>query len=196
MHAVARFIYDFDKDAFAWIRATFGGEFLDGFLVYVSSLYAWTPFFIFLVVLLFTARPARATMNLFFAIGTFVISYQLAALLATIFMQPAPYVVEHVLSGNMLPAFRNEYVYNLPDWTICAIVAVTRFSSLVIRRSGEPFPRWVWLAAPLLAFSRIYAGFAYPMDTITAAFLGMLIGYFMFGFARNFEMVVLGRKPL
>ena len=151
----------------------------------------WMPLFAMLAIYLSMSRPMNWWLEVFFGVAGFILAFQVATLLSRVFAQPAPYVVENILHGTRLPAFVNEYAFNLPDWTVAAMVATIRYTRLRLRNAMQPLPGWFVLFPLLLGFSRILPGYAYPMDVLSGWMIGMVIAFFMHHVARN--VVVLAR---
>ncbi|MEM0998943.1 MAG: hypothetical protein AAGN35_17930 [Bacteroidota bacterium] len=185
MSKIAEIIYVLDKATFAGIRRAFGGGWLDDFAVFAGNIIFWMPLFALLAIYLSMSRPRSWWLELFFGLATFIISFQLATILSRFFAQPPPYVVESILHGTQLPAFINEYTFNLPDWSVAGMVGVVRFTRLRLRGTSTPLPVWIVVFPLWLGFSRILPGYAYPMDVLSGWFLGSLLGFFMHHVARN-----------
>lgn len=196
MGSIGHAIYAFDKRLFAWIRTSLGGESLDGFSAYASNLYFWTPFLIFLLVLLLNTHKRSFFLNVLYSLGTIVLSFQAAFLLAHIFAQPAPYAVEMILHNLVLPATPpDSYIlttddYSFPDWETAAMTAALFFVRGRVKRLAGRFPRALWLPVLIFGFFRVYAGHAYPYDTSAGWLLGCVVGWILLVFARNMDVVL------
>lgn len=190
MGSIGQRIYQFDKELFAAIRQGFAGDFWDGVLVYVGSLYFWTPLIVFLMVLLYRASERGRALNVLYGLGAIVLAYQSGYLLSYVFHQPAPYVVEHLLHNVQLPAFRNSYAFSFPDWPTAALTAVVAFTRFRVRFSGGYFPKGMMVAVLLMAFCRVHAGYAYPYDVIGGWVLGQCVAFILRLFSRNLDLIL------
>lgn len=190
MGSIGQAIYLLDKAIFAWLRTTFGSETLDNVLVYIGNFYFWTPLLIFLAVVLYTSRGKGAALNLLYGVGTVVLSYQAGFLLSYLFKQPAPYVIEHILHSNTLPAFQNEYSYSFPDWPTAAICSAIAFCRHRVRSAGAYFPQGLMFLVWIMAFSRVYSGYAYPYDILAGWLLGLGIAFLLRMLAQNMDLVI------
>jgi membrane-associated phospholipid phosphatase len=190
MGSIGQRIYLFDKELFGAIRRGFGSEFWDGVLVYVASLYFWTPLIIFLLVLLYNASERGRALNVLYGLGAIVLAYQSGYLLSYIFHQPAPYVVEHLVHNIQLPAFRNSYAFSFPDWPTAALTAVIAFTRFRVRFSGGFFPKGMMVAVLVLGFCRIQAGYAYPYDILGGWVLGQAVAFILRLFSRNLDLIL------
>ena len=61
-----------------------------------------------------------------------------------------------------------------------AVFFITFFKTI------SPTMRWLLLWAAIVAYSRVYVGVHYPIDIISGAFFGSLIGFFFASIARRF----------
>ncbi|MFL2584713.1 MAG: phosphatase PAP2 family protein [Flavobacteriaceae bacterium] len=61
-----------------------------------------------------------------------------------------------------------------------AVFFITFFKTI------SPTMRWLLLWAAIVAYSRVYVGVHYPIDIISGAFFGSLIGFFFARIARRF----------
>ena len=61
-----------------------------------------------------------------------------------------------------------------------AVFFITFFKTI------SPNMRWLLLWAAIVAYSRVYVGVHYPIDILSGAFFGSLIGFFFARFARRF----------
>lgn len=190
MSTLARLIYNLDKAIFQWLRFVAGDTFLDDWTVISGIWVFWTPLFIFLGVLIYNGRPKMRLLNVFFGLSAFILAFQAAVLLSMIFLQPAPYVVENIMHGSVLPAFRPEYSFNLPDWTTAVVAASLHYARLRLRDTESPVPGWTRLVLPILVFSRVLPGYAYPVDALVGVLVGTLMGFLMHQFARSLEVVM------
>ncbi|MEM7037954.1 MAG: hypothetical protein AAF570_13305, partial [Bacteroidota bacterium] len=191
---IGKMIYDFDMGSFEGIQRLFGSEFADNWMIYVGNLFFWTPLFVFVLVMLFRAKREVRWLNLLFAAGSFVLSYQCAILLGRMFARPAPFHVESLFLLRPIPELSIHNMYSLPDWAIAATFATLLFSHVRIRAAGQPFPIILWSVLVIPVIARIYAGYAYPVDIILGMILGIIIGQFMVHFARNVEIVMAERR--
>jgi membrane-associated phospholipid phosphatase len=192
MSKISEIIYLLDKATFIGIRQSLGGGWLDELTTLSGNIVFWMPLFALLVIYLSMSRPRIWWLEVFFGMAAFIMAFQIATLLSRVFVQPAPYVVENILHGTRLPAFVNEYAFNLPDWTMASMVATIRYTRLRLRNSMFPLPGWLVLFPLFLAFSRILPGYAYPMDVLSGWMIGMIIAFFMHHVARNVTVLAGG----
>ena len=196
MGSIGHAIYAFDKQLFAWIRYQFGNETLDVLSAYFSNFYFWMPFLVFLFVYFIRTQTRGVALNVLYAFGTIVLSFQAAFLLSQLFAQPAPYVMELILRQVVLPASPGEnYVlttddYSFPDWETAAITAALLFTRIRVRKAGHRFPKRMMLFVAVFAFFRVYAGHAYPYDILGGILLGGLVSLILNVFASNIDFVI------
>lgn len=179
-----------DLGIFRWLRETLPAAFLDDFLVILANPFAWVPYFVFIAVLLYLYKPRRFWLYLLFGGGTYVISFQVAWLLAALDPQPPPFAVESIKGGLFLPAFSVMYEPSMPDWVSASMSGVYAFSY----RSLPSYHRWLnpFLVAGvvLVAFSRVFTGFCFPTHALAGIVIGLVVGLLMGRFMDNLEIVL------
>jgi hypothetical protein len=182
-------LFKFDQEIFLRIRAIVGSRFLEDHAAIWGNIHAWVPLFVFLTILLYLAKPKLAAYSIFFGLGTFVLCFQAASILANYWMQPAPWKVEYWLSQVELPAFANGAEISLPDWQVAVMAGTVHFVALHLRAWDGTNIAWAWLPVLIFATIRIYAGFTYPSGAIVAMMIGTILGWLVFQLARNLELL-------
>jgi hypothetical protein len=189
MNGIAMWLDKMDKGAFRWLRTTLFNDFLENNAGLFGDLYAWIPFFVFFIVVLYLSRPQSAVFSLFFGLAAFVLSFQASMLLANMLFQPSPVKMEYILRGMHLPAYGRAYAFGMPDWAVAALVATFHFSKLRIKAFGGPSLSWGWVAIVIFCVLRIYAGYSYPLGALVGILVGTLVAWLMYKLARSVELL-------
>lgn len=189
MKSVAEWVYYTDKSLFASLRKSLANRFLEDNAALLGDLNAWMPFFVFLAILLYLSRPQSAVYSIFFGLGTFVLSFQAASILANYFLHPSPWKLEYWLHGIELPAFAQGPEISLPDWPVAAMVGTFHFARLRMKAWQAGNILWLWLPILIFCAIRVYAGYTYPLGTLIAIFVGLVLGWLVFQLARNLELL-------
>ncbi len=189
MKVFAVWLYNTDKQLFASLRTALASRFLETNAAMLGNLYAWMPFFVFLAIMIYLGKPQTAVYSIFFALGTFILSFQAASLLSNYLMQPAPWNSEYWFRGVQLPAFAHGSEISLPDWPIASMVGTFHFVRLRLKAWQETNIILLWLPVLMYCLLRVYAGYTYPLGVVFGILVGVLIGWLMFQLARNVELL-------
>ena len=193
--SLGEIVYTTDKAIFNWLQETMLAEWLGEESVYLGNVYFWTPFFIFLGAMMLQAKRSRAGWNVFFALGTVIVAYQAAFLLSMFLRHPAPYYFA-IKNEIVLPAFRFDVQYSLPDWPMTTFFALFTFINKRLRKYRSPLPIYVWLAVPLFVLFRLLPGYAFPIDLLTSIVLGHLIAFPMIKLAEGVDVILDGDEAM
>jgi hypothetical protein len=139
--------------------------------------------------MMYLSKPKLAAYSIFFGLGTFILSFQSASILANFLLQPAPWKVEYFLHQLQTPAFGNGSEIGMPDWQIAAVVGTFHFAKLRLRAWKETNIAFLWLPVLIFSILRIYAGYTYPLGAFVATMVGLIMGWLMFQLARNLELI-------
>ncbi len=189
MKKIAESLYAADQALFLKIRLLSGIHFLEDHAVIFGNINAMMPFFVFLAITVYLAKPQSAVFSLFFTLAAFILSYQAASILANILMHPAPWKVEYYLHGAKLPALGNGAEISMPDWPVAAVVGSYYFVRMRLKLWQQPKVTVAWIPILLFALVRIYAGYAYPLGMLVAMLTGVLMGWLVFQLLRNLELL-------
>lgn len=182
-----------DQAIFLWFQDHFRTEGLDHLSILLANVYFWTPVLIFLVFLLYMQNPQKGITHFFFALASLVLSYQAAFLLSYFIGLPAPYVVEHFNGGPQLPAFQETFLLSFPDWSIAAFWGGSMFIIRRIRTNKRLVISISILTFLIIAFFRIYAGYAFFSDILFGTLVGIVFGWIFSRFLIHFDYIAASR---
>lgn len=188
------FFRGIDQGIFQWMQDSLRGEWMDSISIYTSNVFFWTPFLVFAAFLLYMTHEKKGPGNLFFAVAAIIISYQASFLISYFIRLPAPYVVEHLAAGNRLPAFQDVYMLSLPDWSFAAFVGGVTYLVIRLPRHKTLIRSAGIFIGVLIAFSRMYAGYAYFFDEMGGLLTGMFFGWAFTRFARHLDYLASTRE--
>ena len=182
-------IFTVDIRVFLWLRSGIQDSRWEDLFYYASDLLAWSPLFIFIAILLAYSRPRNIGWNLFFGLGSCILSMQSAQILSTFFQEAAPYVVEFIRVDAVLPAYSPVLAYSLPDPAVAGLAGLILFAMMRLSPNHQRNTRFLAIIPFVFAIFRIGSGYCYPSHALLGIILGALIGFLLSRVVRNFEVV-------
>jgi membrane-associated phospholipid phosphatase len=166
-----------DRYAFEAINSGMSNPFLDWLMPFFRNGYIWAPVYMFFAVFVIRNFGTKGIYIVLFGITAFLLSDQISSnVIKPLIGRPRPcvdpYMIGHVKS--LVPCGAG---FSFPSSHATNHFAFSVFIILVLPVTM----RWVlpvcltWAAG--VAFAQIYVGLHYPVDTITGALLGSIIGY-------------------
>ena len=189
MNGIGIWMDSMDKGLFDWLRTALYSNWLETYAGLLGDIHAWVPMIVFLTIVLYLSKPQSAVFSLFFALATFILSFQAAMLLAKFLEQPSPVRAEWVLHNVQLPAMGRALGLSMPDWAIAAMAGLLHYARLRARQFGQGGLLWGWIFIGIMALLRVYAGFTYPIGAVMAILIGVLLAWLMFRLTRSVEVL-------
>lgn len=189
MSGIGSWMQQQDLALFDWLRSALYSEWLEKNAGLLGDIHCWVPMIVFLTIVLYMSKPQGAIFSLFFALATFVLSFQAAILLSKFLEQPSPVRAEWVLHNVSLPAMGRALGLSMPDWAIAAMAGLLHYARLRTRQFGQGGLIWGWILIAAMAVLRVYAGFTYPIGALMAVLIGVLLGWLMFRLTRSVEVL-------
>ena len=180
-------LLQFDQNLFFLINSVWTTDWLDVVMPLWRSKYFWLPFYLFLISFLFINFGKKGAFYLLFALGTIAISDTLSS-------QVIKKNVQRVRPCN------DTQIANMVDlkvkcgggYSYTSSHATNHFALafFLIFTLGIRF-RWIkWVLifwASSIAYGQVYVGVHYPLDVISGAFLGIIIGVLVASFYSSFR---------
>ncbi|TDI68910.1 MAG: phosphatase PAP2 family protein [Bacteroidetes bacterium] len=169
----------YDTELFLYLNSL-GSETWDGFWLIVTEKYSSIPLYIVLLYLVFKQLGWKGTLVVMVAAALMILaSDQLANLFKYGIERPRPCRVEELKAGMRLVADGcGRYGYFSAHAASSMAAAV--FLGLLLRNRYKFLPFLLLLWAVLIAYSRIYLGVHYPLDSITGMFFGGILGWIFY----------------
>jgi len=172
------FIKTWDRYLFLKINTSWTNSFLDAVLPWWRDANTWTPLYLFLILFVVINSKKQAFFWILAAICTLVLTDQISSSLVKPFfgrLRPCsdPSLINQV--RLLLPNCSGGYSFTSSHATNHFGFAAFVFVTLkpIINKWGYLFFLW----AATISFSQVYVGVHYPLDIVSGAILGLLIGY-------------------
>lgn len=189
MSGIGSWLQQQDLALFAWLRSALYSDWLERNAGLLGDIHVWVPMIAFLAVVMYMSKPQGAIFSLFFALATFVLSFQAAILLSKFLGQPSPVRTEWVLHNISLPGMGRALGLSMPDWAIASMAGLLHYARLRSRQFGQGGLGWGWIPIAVLVVLRVYAGYTYPVGAVMALLIGVLLAWLLFKLTRSVEVL-------
>jgi len=163
-----------DKELFVYLNSL-GSETWDGFWVFLTNQFNWTPFFLLIFFLLFKAYGWKKGLLLIIITALLVtFSDQFVNLIKDYFERLRPNNDPSI--NNIIRILKTPHSFSFVSGHSTTSFAVITFMIASLKNYYKyPFFLLIW---PILfAYSRIYVGVHFPIDIFAGMLLGILEGY-------------------
>lgn len=169
-------LQQFDAELFLKVHRGLANPFFDWFLPLMRNRFFWAPLYLFIIIFCFIEYKKRA----WYIIGLLLTTFAIGDLLASRIIKP--------FIGRLRPCndliFTDELIrrvpcgsgYSFPSAHATNHFAIAIFLIFVFYDKWKPILPIGLSWAFIIAFSQIYVGVHYPIDTMAGAILGTMIG--------------------
>ena len=176
-------LLEWDRNTFIYLN-NLGTEDYDLFWVIVTNITSWIPLYILLLALIFLKYPKKEALFISCTIVLLLICILgLTDITKTYFERLRPN--NDIEINSIIRILKNPAGYSFFSGHASSSFSLTTISFLFLRKKISII--WLLFIWPFLfAYSRIYVGVHYPLDLITGALSGMLLGFLFYLFYRRF----------
>ena len=176
-------LLEWDRNTFIYLN-NLGTEDYDLFWVIVTNITSWIPLYILLLALIFLKYPKKEALFISCTIVLLLICILgLTDITKTYFERLRPN--NDIEINSIIRILKNPAGYSFFSGHASSSFSLTTISFLFLRKKISII--WLLFIWPFLfAYSRIYVGVHYPLDIITGALTGMLLGFLFYRFYRSF----------
>ncbi|MBT8291734.1 MAG: phosphatase PAP2 family protein [Eudoraea sp.] len=176
-------LLEWDRNTFIYLN-NLGTESYDLFWVMVTNITSWIPLYILLFALIFLKYPKKEA---FFITCTIILLLicvlGLTDIIKTYFERPRPN--NDIEINSIIRVLKNPPDYSFFSGHASSSFSLSTIFCLFLRKKLAII--WLLFLWPFLfAYSRIYVGVHYPLDILTGAAIGTLLGILFFMFYRKF----------
>ncbi|WP_238346066.1 phosphatase PAP2 family protein [Luteimonas saliphila] len=176
-----------DERLFVFLNSL-GSERWDGFWLFVTSRFSSIPVSVALLYLLYRHYGLKNLLVILALVALMItVTDQLANLFKHGFERPRPCREEHLKEIIRYIAPRcGRYGYFSAHAANSMALAV--FVGLVLRNTYKHLLLLLLFWASIVSFSRIYVGVHYPLDSLTGAVIGALVGFLIYKLSQRFNL--------
>jgi len=176
-------LLEWDRNTFIYLN-NLGTEDYDLFWVIVTNITSWIPLYILLLALIFLKYPKKEALFISCTIVLLLICILgLTDIFKTYFERLRPN--NDIEINSIIRILKNPAGYSFFSGHASSSFSLTTISFLFLRKKISII--WLLFIWPFLfAYSRIYVGVHYPLDLMTGALSGMLLGFLFYLFYRRF----------
>ena len=175
-----RTLDELDRQLFLFLNG-FHTEWLDQLMYWITNKYTWFPVYFLLV-------------------AAIIWKYRIRGLIMCLGMVMAVTISDQITSGWMKPFFARLRPCQVPSlqqlvhvvagcggkYGFASSHASTTFALAttvwLMLRSWSPWFGWAFAWSATVAYSRIYVGVHYPLDILTGAAVGLVVGWLVYQF--------------
>lgn len=175
-----RTLDELDRQLFLFLNG-FHTEWLDQLMYWITNKYTWFPVYFLLV-------------------AAIIWKYRIRGLIMCLGMVMAVTISDQITSGWMKPFFARLRPCQVPSlqqlvhvvagcggkYGFASSHASTTFALAstvwLMLRSWSPWFGWAFAWSAIVAYSRIYVGVHYPLDILTGAAVGLVVGWLVYQF--------------
>ncbi len=175
---VGDWLFFWDKQLFILVNSHWNHPWLDGLFPVWREANTWLPLYLFLILFVVLNFPSKAFSWILSAIVTFAISDQVSSSLLKPFFARLRPCNDPELAGIvrlLLPNCGSGY-----SFTSSHATNHFAFGVFVFLTMGKILGRWKWAFlfwAGSVAYAQVYVGVHYPLDVLSGAIVGTLIGW-------------------
>ncbi len=170
-------IIQYDQWLFSMLNGQWHNAFFDAIMPYWRSKYVWMPLYIFIASFLLINWHKRGLVVILFAVATISVADMASSKLMKPIVQRVRPCNDVGLRFEVRELVRCGGGYSFTSSHATNHFALAVFLSLVFGVFRKKWIRWALLTwAASIAYGQVYVGVHYPMDVITGAVLGSLIG--------------------
>lgn len=171
-----------DREIFVFLNGL-GTKYFDGFWLFITKIESWTPFFIFLIFLIFYYyKSKKGTIVFLFSILAFATTYAFTVIVKDYVARIRPNNVDAL--AELIRIIQTPTSYSFFSGHASTSFSITIFVVLALRE----YTKWIYLAflwPVFFSISRIYVGVHFPSDIIVGAVVGVIFGFAAYFFCRK-----------
>ena len=170
-------IIQYDKDLLVYLNGL-GTENWDGFWMLVTNQLSWIPLYLVFLYMIFKSYGWKKGLALLLMTAVLVtFSDQLTVFMKNHFERLRPNRDPSI--NQVIRILKNNSSFSFVSGHATTSMAVSSFMYLRLRKY-YPYTGFFFVWPLLFAYSRVYIGVHFPLDVITGALIGLLLGFLFY----------------
>jgi undecaprenyl-diphosphatase len=167
-------IIQYDKDLLVYLNGL-GTENWDGFWLLITNQLSWIPLYLVFLYMIFRSFGWKKTLGLLLLTALMItFSDQFTVFMKNYFERLRPNRDPSI--NQLIRILKNNSSFSFVSGHATTSMAVSLFMYLRLREY-YPYTVFFFIWPLLFAYSRVYIGVHFPLDVITGALIGLLIGF-------------------
>lgn len=167
-------IIQYDKDLLVYLNGL-GTENWDGFWLLITNQLSWIPLYLVFLYMVFRSFGWKKTLGLLLLTALMItFSDQFTVFMKNYFERLRPNRDPSI--NQLIRILKNNSSFSFVSGHATTSMAVSLFMYLRLREY-YPYTVFFFIWPLLFAYSRVYIGVHFPLDVITGALIGLLIGF-------------------
>ena len=170
-------IIQYDKDLLVYLNGL-GTENWDGLWLLITNQLSWIPLYLLFLYMIFRSFGWKKGLGLLLLTALMVtFSDQLTVFIKNYFERLRPNRDPSI--NEIIRILKNNSSFSFVSGHATTSTAVTLLMHLILKKY-YPYTGLFFIWPLLFSYSRVYLGVHFPIDVLTGALLGLLIGYSFF----------------
>lgn len=165
-----------DAELFLKIHRGLSNDFFDWLMPLLRNRYFWIPLYVFIVVFCIKQYKKQGVLIILGLLLTFAIGDLISAKLIKPSVSRVRPCREVTLTGQIIPRVKCSGGKSFPSTHATNHFAIAIFLIGVFYRKWKPILPLAITWAAAICFAQVYVGVHYPIDVISGAILGTLVG--------------------
>ena len=184
-------IIQYDKDLFVYLNSL-GNENWDTFWMTITNQFSWIPLYLLFFFLIFKSLGWKKGLSLIILTAVLItFSDQFTVFIKNYFERLRPNRDSSI--NEIIRVLKNNKSFSFLSGHATTSTAVSLFMHLSLKKDYKyTILFFIWHL--LFAYSRIYIGVHFPIDVITGALLGLLIGFIFYSLSLKLLLKIDSKK--
>ena len=174
------YLLQLDRKLFYFFNHTLSNRFFDWIMPFLRYPQFWIPVYVFILIFCLARYKKQGVIILLLLVATFAVSDYTSAHIAKPLVKRLRPCNDPAMAQTIIRRVDCGTGYSFPSSHASNHFAIAVFLIAVFHKRWKWIWFWCLLWAVLVCFAQLYVGVHYPIDILTGAIYGTLVGY-LFG---------------